>query len=110
MVKRAGKFGEFLACSTYPKCKNTKPLDYSSGVKCPDCKVGEMVARRTRSRRTFYACNRYPTCKFAVWSKPVADPDSKDGAGLKCPTCGSLLVEGAKGKIKCSKKECDYEK
>ena len=101
MVIRDGRFGKFFACSDYPKCKNTKPMDYSTGVKCPECDHGEIVARRTRSRRTFYACNRYPDCKFALWSKPT---------GEKCPSCQSLLVEGAKGKIKCSKKECGYEK
>jgi len=101
MLIREGRFGKFFACSNYPKCKNTKPMDYSTGVKCPECGTGEIVARRTRSRRTFYACNRYPDCKFALWQKPT---------GEKCPTCGSLLTEGAKGKIKCSKKECGYEK
>ncbi len=100
MLIRESKFGKFLACSGYPKCKNTKPLDYGTGVKCPECKQGEMVARRTRSRRTFYACNRYPDCKFAVWSKPT---------GEKCPQCGSLMVEGAKGKVRCSKKGCGKE-
>ncbi len=101
MLIRQGKFGKFFACSNFPKCKNTKPLDYSTGVKCPECGQGEIVARRTRTRRTFYACNRYPDCKFAVWSKPT---------GEKCPTCGSLLVAGGKDKVKCSKKECGYEK
>jgi len=110
MIIRDGKFGKFLACSGFPKCKNTKPIDAGTGVKCPECKEGEMVARRTRSRRTFYACNRYPDCKFAVWSKPVVDPDGKDRQGMKCPKCKSLVVLGAKGKVKCSKKECDWEK
>ena len=110
MLIREGRFGKFLACSGFPKCKNTKPLDAGTGVKCPECKQGEMVARRTRSRRTFYACNRYPDCKFAVWSKPVTDPNSKDRQGMKCPKCSSLVVAGSKGKVKCSKKECDWEK
>ncbi len=109
MMIKNGKFGKFLACSGFPKCKNTKPIDFGTGVKCPECGKGEMVARRTRSRRTFYACNRYPDCKFAVWSQPIEDPDKK-GQGLKCEKCGSLMVQGAKGKIKCSKKECDFEK
>jgi len=109
MVIKDGKFGKFLACSGFPKCKNTKPLDFGTGVKCFECKKGEMVARRTRSRRTFYACNRYPDCKFAVWSQPIEDPKNK-GQGMKCEKCKSLMVQGGKGKIKCSKKECDFEK
>ncbi len=109
MVIREGRFGKFLACSNFPKCKNTKPLDYGTGIKCPKCGKGEIVARRTRSRRTFYACNRYPECKFAVWSMPIKDPDKK-GEGMKCPKCGSLVVSGGKNKIKCSNKECNWEK
>jgi len=107
MLIRDGRFGKFLACSAFPKCKNTKPIDGETGVKCPECEKGEMVARRTRSRRTFYACNRYPDCKFAVWSPPVEDKDKK-GEGMKCPKCKSLVVEGPKETIKCSKKECDW--
>ncbi|MFC1622511.1 type I DNA topoisomerase [Patescibacteria group bacterium] len=110
MLIRDGKFGKFLACSGFPKCKNTKPIDAGTGVKCAECGEGEMVARRTRSRRTFYACNRYPECKFAVWSPPVVDPDSKDRQGMKCPKCKSLVVEGPKDTIKCSKKECEWSK
>ncbi len=109
MVIKTGRFGKFLACSGFPQCKNTKPIDFGTGVKCPECKEGEMVARRTRSRRTFYACNRYPKCKYAVWSEPIPDEKSKDGQGLKCPKCGALLVKGAKDKIKCSSKDCNYE-
>lgn len=101
MVIRDGRFGQFFACENYPKCKNTKPMDYSTGVKCPECREGEIVSRRTRSRRIFYACNQYPKCKFAIWGKPT---------GEFCPDCKSLLMEDAKGKIKCSKKECGYEK
>ncbi len=110
MLIRESKFGKFLACSNFPKCKNTKPLDYSTGVKCPECGQGEIVARRTRSRRTFYACNRYPDCKFALWSKPILDPKSTQGQGMKCPKCGNLLVMAKGGKVKCSNKECDFEK
>lgn len=109
MLLREGKFGKFLACSGFPKCRNTKPVDSGTGVKCPECKQGEITARRTRSRRTFYACNRYPDCKFAVWSPPILDPNSKDRQALKCPDCGHILVEGPKDKAKCSNKECTYE-
>lgn len=100
MLIRDGRFGQFLACENYPKCKNTKPLDYSTGVKCPECKEGEIVSRRTRTRRIFYACNRYPNCKFAIWGKPT---------GKFCPKCKSLLTEDIKGNIKCSNKECTQE-
>ena len=108
MLIRDGRFGKFLACSGFPKCKNTKPIDGDTGIKCPECGKGEMVARRTRSRRTFYACNKYPDCKFAVWSKPVEDKDKK-GEGKKCPTCSKLVIMKGQDKIQCSDKECTYE-
>lgn len=99
-IKR-GRFGKFLACSNYPTCKSTKPIAKGTGVKCPECGVGEIVEKRSKRGKTFYACDKYPDCKFALWSKPT---------GEKCPTCGSLLVYGAKETIKCSSKECKFSK
>ncbi|PIR13082.1 DNA topoisomerase I [Candidatus Falkowbacteria bacterium CG11_big_fil_rev_8_21_14_0_20_39_10] len=97
-----GKFGPFLACTAYPKCKNIKNIkenDNSTGVKCPVCGKGEIVQKRSR-RGVFYACNQYPDCKTAFWAKPTGD---------KCPDCKSLLVESKEG-VKCSNKGCGYEK
>jgi DNA topoisomerase-1 len=101
MSIKNGRFGHFLACSGYPKCKNIKNIkenDNSTGIKCPKCGDGEIVQKRSK-RGTFYACNKYPDCKNAYWAKPT---------GEKCPDCESLLVEAGKGQIKCSNKECDY--
>ena len=52
-----------------------KPAD--TGVKCPTCKQGDMVTRRSRRGKTFYSCSRYPDCEYAVWNEPVdkACPD-----------------------------------
>ncbi len=103
MVIKVGKFGPFLACSAYPKCKNIKNIaenSNSTGVTCPVCGQGEIVAKRSR-RGVFYACNRYPECKTAFWGRPT---------GEKCPQCGSLLLEGKNGQIKCANKECGYIK
>jgi DNA topoisomerase I len=101
MVLKHGRFGPFMACSGYPECKNIKNIQQKTGVTCPQCGKGDIVAKRSRQGRTFYACNQYPECKFALWSKPT---------GEKCPTCGSLLVFAAGGKVKCSNKECKFEK
>lgn len=90
MVVKRGRFGKFIACSTFPKCKNTKSL--TTGVTCPECKQGELAERRTRNGRTFYSCSRYPKCKFAIRDRPVS------GA---CPNCGGLLVASARGAIRC---------
>jgi DNA topoisomerase-1 len=84
LVIKHGRFGKFTACSNYPTCKYVKRE--TIGVHCPekDC-TGELVVRRTRTRKTFYGCSRYPDCKFTAWDKPVAEP---------CPQCGyPILLE-----------------
>ncbi|MBI5466036.1 MAG: type I DNA topoisomerase [Candidatus Kerfeldbacteria bacterium] len=101
MVVKRGRFGKFLACSKYPECKGVKRIVKTTGVKCPECKQGDIVERRSKRGRNFYSCSRYPECKFALWSKPT---------GEICPKCQSLLVYGAKNTIRCSNKECDYKK
>ena len=101
MIIKTGRFGKFMACSNFPKCKNTKHIEISSGVKCPECKQGDIIERKTRKGKTFYSCSRYPECKFALWDKPT---------GEKCPKCNSLLVQTRDRKIKCSNKECNYIK
>ncbi|MFA6027534.1 MAG: type I DNA topoisomerase [Patescibacteria group bacterium] len=99
-IKR-GRFGQFTGCSNYPNCKYIKKEKRGTGVKCPSCNKGEIVAKRSRRGKTFYACDQYPECKNAYWSKPT---------GEKCPDCGKLLVAGAKETIQCSNKECGYKK
>ena len=70
MILKEGRFGKFLACENYPKCKNTKTVVTNSGVKCPDCGDGELIERRTRKGRPFWGCSKYPGCKYAVWEDP----------------------------------------
>jgi DNA topoisomerase-1 len=71
MVIKTGRFGEFLACSGFPECKNAKPIIKKSGIKCPDCEEGEIVERKTRKGRVFWGCERYPDCKYATWKDPA---------------------------------------
>lgn len=70
MVIKSGRFGQFLACSGWPECKNTKPLLKDTGVECPKCHQGSVVERKTKKGRTFYGCSRYPDCDYATWQKP----------------------------------------
>ncbi len=73
MVIRLGRFGKFMACSGFPECKNTKTLKQAADtldMKCPSCKEGNMVIRRTRRQKIFYGCSRYPNCDFASWTDP----------------------------------------
>ncbi len=101
MIVKRGRFGPFLSCSRYPECKTIKKIEKKMGVSCPQCAEGELVEKRSRQGRNFYGCNRYPDCTFALWQKPT---------GEKCPQCGSLLVFAAKGAVRCSSKECSFER
>jgi DNA topoisomerase-1 len=79
LVLRHGRYGEFISCSGYPECKYIK--QNFIGVKCPQCKEGELVEKKARRRgNTFYGCSNYPKCEFTSAYKPVAEP---------CPECGS---------------------
>lgn len=98
MTVRHGRFGAFLGCSGYPKCKNIKAIEKKVGVQCPRCSQGEIVEKHSKKGRLFFACNQYPKCKFALWSKPT---------GKKCPNCGSLIVYGKENSKVCSNKECN---
>jgi DNA topoisomerase I len=100
MVVKRGRFGVFLGCSNYPNCKNIKKLENKTGIKCPKCQTGEIVERKSKRGKTFYGCNTYPKCDFALWNKPT---------GEKCPKCQSLMTFAAKGKSRCSNKECGHE-
>ena len=101
MAIKSGRFGEFLACSGYPDCKNTKPIVKKTGVACPDC-GGDIVAKRGRSGKIFYGCSNYPTCNKAFWYKPT---------DKMCPECGELLLERnvRNTKFVCSNDKCGYK-
>ncbi len=98
MVVKGGRFGTFLGCSNYPKCTNTQPI--SMGIKCPKCKDGDVIERKTKRKRNFYGCSNYPNCDFVSWDKPVLQEcencknpylvqktSKKKGDYLQCPEC-----------------------
>ncbi|MCU0679760.1 MAG: type I DNA topoisomerase [Planctomycetes bacterium] len=99
MSVKIGRFGPFLGCSDYPKCKNIKNINDQDfpDITCPLCQQGKIVQKRSR-RGVFYACNRYPDCKNAYWARPN---------GEKCSECGSLMIEDKNKGIICSNKECE---
>jgi len=70
LVLKEGKFGKFIACSNYPKCKFTKPYLDKIGMKCPECKEGEVIVKKSKRGKVFYGCSRYPQCKWASWKDP----------------------------------------
>lgn len=101
MLLREGKYGKFLGCSNFPKCRNIMPYKTENERKpvgiCPKC--GKNVyALKTKRGKTFYACEDRNGCNFMSWDIPT---------GEKCPKCDGYLIKKGK-KIKCS--SCDYEK
>jgi DNA topoisomerase-1 len=97
MMRRVGRYGPFLSCSTYPKCKGIKNIEIKLNLKCPKCKEGEVIQRKTKRGKLFYGCNRYPACEFALWDRPN---------GESCPACQEPMVFAKNGAIICSSKEC----
>jgi DNA topoisomerase-1 len=77
MVIKSGRFGQFMACSGWPDCKNAKPILKKTGVECPQCHEGELVERKSKKGRRFWGCMRYPDCDYATWTKPK-NPDSEE--------------------------------
>ena len=102
MVKRVSKYGEFLACSNYPKCKNIQNI-YKVVAKCPKCQ-GDVIERRSKNGKIFFGCKAYPKCDFISWEIPVEE---------KCPQCGSYMTQKemyGKPRVKCSNESCGYIK
>ena len=113
LVLKQGRFGLFIGCTDYPTCEHTaqlseqnKPVEEAlkeDSVPCPSCKNGHLIARQSRFGKTFYACDNYPDCKYAVNDKPVNE---------FCPECKwPILVErktATAKRIICPKKGCSY--
>ena len=98
LVKRRGKYGEFIACSNYPECKYIKKEEKVVVEVCDCIKCGsKIVERKTKKGKIFYGCSNFPKCKEAYWDKPT---------GKICPECNNMLVE-KNDQIKCS--ACDYK-
>ncbi len=70
LVIRIGRFGKFLACKTFPKCKFTKPFVEETKFNCPKCQA-KIILKRTKKGRKFYGCSNYPKCDFASWTQPT---------------------------------------
>lgn len=101
MVKRHGRYGDFLACSRFPECKNTKHLAQEIGVKCPKC-GSELVRRISKNRSVFYSCEKYPDCDFVSWDMPTNEA---------CPNCGKpLYIKKGKQQLVCKDKSCGYKR
>ena len=107
MVVKTGKYGKFLACPNYPKCKNIinidKPKEEPDELPpCPKC--GKPLKKISMRKSTFYGCTGYPDCDFSSSARPTFE---------KCPDCGDVLVfkSGKNGDyLKCHSKTCSYKR
>jgi DNA topoisomerase-1 len=104
LVKRHGRFGEYVSCSNYPNCRYKPPKPVTlTGVTCPECHKGQILERKGRFG-PFYGCARYPECTRNFRARPVPEP---------CPRCGTayLLVRERKGGsfFVCETEGCGYD-
>ncbi len=83
MVYKHGKFGKFLACPSFPQCRNTKAIVKEIDVKCPDCGAN-IIEKKSKRGKLFFGCSNYPQCEFTSWDKPTNE---------KCPDCGKMMYQ-----------------
>ena len=103
LVRRQGRFGEFVSCANYPKCDYVKRE--TLGIACPKCKTGEIAVKKSKRGKAFYGCVNYPKCDAVYWDKPIAEP---------CPKCSApfLLEKTTKkdGTVRyCQNEGCGYK-
>ncbi len=104
LLIRRGPFGEFTACSGYPRCKYIKKTPKKEptkiGVVCPICGEGEVVERISGKGRSkgalFYACSRFPSCKATFSGIPT---------GERCPICNAPMIM-VDNQIRCNNEHC----
>jgi len=111
MVKKEGRYGEFLACTGYPECRHTESINGAGpgkdiNVKCPEKNCnGSILEKKSRRGKIFYGCSNYPECTFASWDMPV---------NKACPECNSPYLVRKETKkegklLKCPVKGCNYK-
>ena len=98
MVYKVSRFGKFLACPNYPKCRNTKSIvNYADGA-CPKCGA-KLIMKRSAKGKTYFACENKDGCGFMTWNTPTK---------ATCPKCGKTLFRKIGKTVVCENPECDY--
>jgi len=100
MVVKTGKFGQFEACSNFPKCKYIKPKErvkpQDTTVTCPECKTGTLVVKTASKGKSkgkkFLACSNFPDCRYI---SPLTIVDEE------CPDCNNVVVKDEFGEVRC---------
>lgn len=106
LALKRGRYGLFVGCMSYPDCRYIASMESSdeTGIACPSCGKGELVSRKSRYGKIFFACNAFPKCKYAVNFKPIAEA---------CPDCGwGVLVERKTTsglRRECPQKQCQFK-
>jgi DNA topoisomerase-1 len=88
MIIKEGRYGKFLACRSFPECKNIKPLLEEVNALCPKC-GSPLVKKKTKKGKIFYGCSKYPQCDFSTWDIPSKEV---------CDKCGSLKFKKSRTK------------
>ncbi|MEE9354284.1 MAG: type I DNA topoisomerase [Methylococcaceae bacterium] len=106
LVIKTGRYGKFIGCSSYPKCKHIEPIEkpLDTGVTCPKCNKNPILKRKSRNGKVFYSCSGYPKCDYALWNAPIKQT---------CPNCNwpilSVKTTKKRGVEKvCPQKDCKY--
>lgn len=105
LVLRQGRYGMFIGCSGYPDCQHIESMEQEADKEqtdsctCPECNRGQLVERKSRFGKVFYACDNFPKCKFAVNQPPVIG---------KCEVCGYPLLLEKKEEVQCASRKCQH--
>ncbi len=102
LAVKKGRYGLFIGCTNMPDChhiESIKPQEQTQ-VKCPACESGELVQRTNRFGKTFFSCNQFPKCKYAVNHKPVA---------TRCQKCNWGIMLEMKDHLVCPKPDCGHK-
>ena len=75
-IFRNSRYGKFIGCEKYPDCDFTKQI--TTGIKCPKCKEGDVITRRSKKGRFFFGCSRYPDCDYISWTKPTEQEETAE--------------------------------
>jgi DNA topoisomerase-1 len=108
LVKRKGRYGEFISCNTYPKCKYTRNIAKDgketptiTDIKCEKCGK-DMIVKNSR-RGEFLACSGYPECDFISNFKPI---------NKNCPECNYIMASRVLRKkdiFECLNSKCKHK-
>ena len=95
LVYRESRFGKFIGCNRFPKCRYTEQVLIKTGVHCP-ISGADIIEKKSKRGRVFYGCTKYPDCKWTSWTKPIRHED------------GVILVEaGKKSEADVQPTECE---